>query len=453
VSAVPASLAPQVQLRIPVKLVPVLKPRRFKILHGGRGGAKSHTVAQILIMLSMQRKLRILCVREVQKSLKESSMQVLKDYIERLGLGAYFDPLKTEIRCRTTGSTFSFSGLKDHTADSIKSFEGADIVWVEEAHSVTDHSWTILIPTILRTDGSEIWATFNPDQETDYVYNRFVAANDPDALVIEINWRDNPWFNDAMNDERLKLKAVNDDLYNHVWEGKCRTLAGLLFKRRWFEDRRFDLGSQPKELNPFMASDYAGGQDPDHPERKPDNTEHGCAGLDCNGDLWFTDWWTGEGEDPDVWIEAWLAMVKRQVPLYAFEETGVILRTTDGAIKKAMKRSKIYTTRMPISSAGAKATRALGFAMLASAGQVWIPRTDWGDRLINQLCAFTGQDGRVDDMVDVCSLLGRGIDLVPDARKPSPPKPEPPKPFTEDWFNARDNADAMSEAERARYYR
>ena len=108
-SAVPSNLAPQVPLELPEKLLPLLKPRRFKVLHGGRGGAKSHTVAQLLIMLSMQRKLRILCVREVQKSLKESSMQVLKDYIERLGLSAYFDVLKTEIRCRSTGSTFGFS--------------------------------------------------------------------------------------------------------------------------------------------------------------------------------------------------------------------------------------------------------------------------------------------------------------------------------------------------------
>lgn len=450
-SAVPANLAPQVQLELPEKLLPLLQPRRFKILHGGRGGAKSHTVAQVLIMLSMQRKLRILCVREVQKSLNQSSMQVIKDYIERLGLGAYFELLKTEIRCRTTGSTFNFSGLKDHTADSIKSFEGADIVWVEEAHSVTDHSWTILIPTILRTDGAEIWATFNPDQETDYIYSRFVAANDPDALVIEVNWRDNPWFNTAMDDERRKLKAVNDDLYGHVWEGKCRSLAGLLFKRVWF--KRYDLGGQPAQINNYMASDYAGGQDPNHPERKPDNTEHGNAGLDCNGDFWFTDWWTGEGEDPDVWVKALAAMVTRNKPLMAFEESGVILRTTNGAIDRELLAAKAYTQRVALPPAGSKVARALGFAMLASAGKVWIPRTEWGDRLINQLCAFTGQDGRTDDMVDVCSLLTRGLDQMADAQPPPPPKPETPKPFTEDWFAARDHMDDADEAEKKRYYR
>lgn len=449
--AIHRNQAPQVSLELPEKLLPILQPRRFKILHGGRGGAKSHTVAQVLIMLSMQRKLRILCVREVQKSLAQSSMQVIKDYIERLGLGAYFELLKTEVRCRNTGSTFSFSGLKDHTADSIKSFEGADIVWVEEAHSVTDHSWTILIPTILRTDGAEIWATFNPDQETDYVYSRFVAGTDPNALVIEVNHRDNPWFNKAMDEERLQLKAVNDDLYQHVWEGKCRSLAGLLFKRVWF--KRYDLGKQPLELNDYMASDYAGGQDPNHPERKPDNTEHGNAGLDCNGDMWFTDWWTGEGEDPNVWVTALVAMIRRNHPLMAFEESGVILRTTNGTIDRELLANKAYTQRVPLPPAGSKVARALGFAMLASAGKVWVPRTEWGDRLINQLCAFTGQDGRPDDMVDVCSLLTRGLDQMADAQKPEPSKPAPPKPFTEAWFNERDHIGEADDAEKARYYR
>lgn len=448
-----AALAPQVQLQIPVKLLPILQPRRFKVMHGGRGGGKSHTVAQVLVMLSMQRRLRILCVREVQKSLAESSMQVLKDYIERLGLGPYFDVLKTEIRCRLTGSTFAFSGLKDHTKDSIKSWEGADIVWVEEAHSVTANSWNTLIPTI-RKAGSEIWATFNPDQETDYVYDRFVKNTDPDAWVCQINWRDNPWFGREMDAERRKLKAINDDLYDHVWEGKCRSVAGLLFKRHWF--KRYKLGDEPAVLNLYVASDYAGGPDPDNPDSEPDWTEHGAAGLDHNGDMWFVDWWSGQ-EDPSVWIAAWLALLRRHKPLAAFEEKGVILRSVNGAINKAMQEDQggkgTYVTRIGLASAGNKASRALGFAARASAGTVWIPEGDWGDRLINQLCAFNGQDGKTDDMVDVCSLLARGLDEMHDALPPKPKRPDPPKPFTEAWFAARDRMDQPDEAQAAKFYR
>lgn len=447
-----AALAPQVKLQIPVKLLPILKPRRFKVMHGGRGGGKSHTVAQVLLMLSMQRKLRILCIREVQKSLSESSMQVLRDYIDRLGLGPYFEVLKTEIRCRLTGSTFGFSGLKDHTADSIKSWEGADIVWVEEAHSVTARSWNILIPTI-RKANSEIWASFNPDQETDYVYERFVKNEDPDAWVVEINWRDNPWFGPEMDAERRKLKAINDDLYQHVWEGKCRSIAGLLFKRHWF--KRFDLGAETTALNKYIASDYAGGPDPDRPDSEPDFTEHGCAGLDPGGHLWFVDWWSGQ-EDPDEWIREWLAMIRRQKPkpIMAFEEKGTILRSVNGAINKAMSEESTFIARHGLASAGDKAARALGFAARCAAGTVHIPNTEWGDRLVNQLCAFNGQDGRIDDMVDVCSLLARGLDEMADALPPPAEKTAPPKPFTEAWHAARDrDRNGGDEGEKRRFYR
>lgn len=445
-----AVLAPRIPVQFPEKLTPIFQPKRFKVMHGGRGGGKSHTVAQVLLLKAMEAKRRILCVREVQKSLAESSMQVLKDYIGRLKLDAYFEVLKTEIRCRTTGSTFSFSGLKDHTADSIKSFEGADLVWVEEAHSVTAHSWNILIPTILRTDGAEIWATFNPDQVDDYVYDRFVKNMDRDAWVVEINWRDNPWFNDAMNVERLKMKAMNDDLYQHIWEGKCRSVAGLLFKRHHF--KRYKLGDQPEELNKYLASDWAGGPDPDDPDAEPDWTEHGCAGMDQHGDMWFVDWWSGQ-EDPDAWIKAWLAMIRRNKPQMAFEEKGVIRRTVDGAINKAMKESKTFIAREGLASAGSKASRALGFLARAAAGTVWIPDCEWGDRLINQLCAFNGQDGRTDDMVDVCSLLARGLDYMIDARPPAKTRKTPPQFGTAAWFAARDRADAASQASREEYYR
>lgn len=444
-----AQLAPVVNLQLPAKLLPILEPKRFKVMHGGRGGAKSHTVAQVLLMLSMQKRLRILCVREVQKSLKESSMQVLKDYIERLGLAAYFDVLKTEIRCLTTGSTFGFSGLKDHTADSIKSWEGADIVWVEEAHSVTARSWTILIPTI-RKAGSEIWATFNPDQETDYVYERFVKNTDRDAWVCEINWRDNPWFGSEMDAERRKLQAVNDDLYGHVWEGKPRSAAGLLFKRRWFE--RFNLGDEPKRLNKYLASDYAGGPDPDNPDADPDFTEHGVGGLDDRGHLWLVDWWSGQ-EDPSVWIQAWLALIRKNRPLVAFEEKGPIYRSLFGTINKAMQEAQTFIAREGLASVDSKATRAFGFAARCAAGTVHIPNTPWGDRLIEQLCAFNGQDGRIDDMVDVCSLLARGLDAMLNARPESAAKKDPPKPFTDAWHAAMDREDDDTVRQRATYYR
>jgi hypothetical protein len=445
------ALAPQVPLRLPVKLLPILQPRRFKIMHGGRGGAKSHTVAQVLLMMGLQNRLRVLCVRQIQKSVAKSSMQVLKDYIDRLGLGAYYQVLQTEIR-GYNGTTFEFSGLQDHTADSIKSFEGANITWVEEAHSVSAKAWNILIPTILRTQGAEIWATFNPDDEADYVYHRFVKNTDPDAWVCAINWRDNPWFNDAMDEERLKLKAINDDLYGHVWEGNPRSAAGLLFKRRWFQ--RFNLSDAPKILNKYVGSDYASGPDPDNPDSDPDWNEHGCAGLDAVGNLWFVDWYSSQ-DDPHECIQGWLALIRRQKPrpLIAFEEKGGIRNSVNGAINKAMRESTTFIQREGLPSMEEKAVRAFGFAARAAAGTVWIPNTEWGDRLIEQLCAFNGQQGRTDDMVDVCSLLARGLDLMADAYQPKDTRPVPPEPFTDAWFAARDKGDQAEQQRREGYMR
>lgn len=445
------SLAPQRRLELPVKLQPILQPRRFKIMHGGRGGGKSHTAAQVLLMMGTRQSLRIVCVRQIQKSLAESSMQVLKDYIEKLDLGAYYECLKTEIRSRINGTRFTFQGLQDHTAAAIKSLEGADIVWVEEAANVTANSWTVLIPTV-RKAGSEIWATFNPDQETDYVYDRFVKNTDPDAWVVAINWRDNPWFKRGgeMDKERRKLKAANDDLYAHVWEGKCRSLAGLLFKRHWF--KRYEAGQEPDRLSKYLASDYAGEPDMDNPQNEPDWTEHGVFGLDDREEIWIPDWWSGQ-ESPDTWIEAWLVLARRHKPRMAFEEKGVILRTLNGTINKAMRTARTFIHREGLASSGGKYERALAFAALAATGIVHIPNTDWGDRLVNQLCAFNGQDGRVDDMVDACSKFAQGLDEVIGADSPPPKEKAPPVPHTEAYWAARDRSEAVDEQVKEKYYR
>lgn len=444
------SFALQVPIQVPFKLTDIVKPMRFKILHGGRGGGKSHTIAQVLIAMSLQRRLRILCVREVQKSVRESSMQVLIDYIRRLNLERYFEILDKEIRCRTTGSRFSFSGLKDHTADSIKSFEGADIVWVEEAHSVTANSWNILIPTILRTAGAEIWASFNPNDDQDYVYDRFVKNVDPNAWVVEINWRDNPWFNAAMNEERLQMKAVNDDLYQHIWEGKCRTVAGLLFKRKWF---KFYLPADlPKELRIYGASDYAVTDD------GGDWTEHGRAGLDTGGNLYFTEWWSGQ-TDPEVWIKALVGIMgKLPRPLMWFREKGVILRASSGAITKRLRELQTHVFQYDLPSAGNKSDRALGFAARCAAGTVYLPlnedgtKPDWVERLVNQLCSFTGEQKNTDDMVDVCSLLARGLDVMSNAQPEASDDREPIKPFTRRHIEGLDRESAYEERQKDAYY-
>ncbi|WEE79452.1 PBSX family phage terminase large subunit [Comamonas testosteroni] len=219
-----------IAVQIPAKLAGLYQPRRYKVMHGGRGGGKSHGVAEVLLELGARRPLRILCAREIQKSMRDSVHRLLKDKIVKLGLEAFYEVLDTEIR-GSNGTLILFTGLQSHTVDSIKSFEGVDIVWVEEAHGVSKKSWDVLSPTI-RKEGSEIWMTLNPDMETDETYTRFISSASDDTWVCEINWRDNPWFPEVLNQERLKAKrSMLKDDYEHIWEGKPRRVAaGAIYR-------------------------------------------------------------------------------------------------------------------------------------------------------------------------------------------------------------------------------
>lgn len=217
-------------LQLPAKLVGLWQPRRYKVMHGGRGGGKSWSVAAVLLLMAARKPLRVLCTREIQKSIKDSVHRLLQDQIARLGLGSFYEVLETVIR-GANGSLFLFSGLQSHTVDSIKSFEGCDIVWVEEAHGVSKRSWDVLTPTI-RKEGSEIWLTLNPDMETDETWQRFIATPSPDTWVCQINWRDNPFFPRVLNEERLKARrTMLPDDYAHIWEGRPRRVAeGAIYR-------------------------------------------------------------------------------------------------------------------------------------------------------------------------------------------------------------------------------
>lgn len=202
----------QANVQFPEALQFLFEPHRYKVAYGGRGSAKSWGFARSLLVQAASRKMRILCTREVQKSIKDSVHKLLSDQIQAMGLGGHFDVLNTEIR-GINGSEFIFGGLADHTVESIKSYEGIDVCWVEEAQSVSKRSWDILIPTI-RKEGSEIWVTFNPELDTDETYKRFVENSPTDSVVVKMNWRDNPWFPPVLNQERLDCFRTNKEDYD-----------------------------------------------------------------------------------------------------------------------------------------------------------------------------------------------------------------------------------------------
>ena len=229
-------MTPQVKQAIakaefPVKLQCLFDPpkSRYRILYGGRGGAKSWGVARALLIKGAQKTLRILCAREFQTSIKDSVHKLLSDQIQALGLLGFYEITQNSIR-GANGTEFSFAGLKNNVAN-IKSFEGVDICWVEEAQTTSSASWSVLIPTIRKQD-SEIWITFNPELESDETYQRFVLHPPDNSVVQKINWSDNPWFPETLDLERLSLKQRDIEAYNTVWEGICRqTVDGAVFAK------------------------------------------------------------------------------------------------------------------------------------------------------------------------------------------------------------------------------
>jgi phage terminase large subunit len=213
----------------PIKLEGLFKKSRYKVLHGGRGGAKSWGIARALLILGAKNPIRILCAREFMTSMRDSVHKLLCDQIESLGLLNFYEITQASIRGKN-GTEFAFVGLKNNVAN-VKSYEGIDICWVEEAQTVSRLSWNILIPTIRKT-GSEIWVSFNPELETDETYQRFVANPPEDCITMRVNWYDNPWFPDTLRMEKDALKQRDEEAYNQVWEGLCRqTVDGAIFAK------------------------------------------------------------------------------------------------------------------------------------------------------------------------------------------------------------------------------
>ena len=169
----------------------LFKPARYKVFHGGRGSAKSWSVARAIVMITASRPVRVLCARELQNSISDSVHKLLSDQIHEMRLDSYFSITANMIRS-TVGSEILFKGLR-HNVNEIKSTEGVDLCWVEEAQRVSKSSWEILIPTI-RKDGSEIWITFNADSEDDPTYQRFIIHPPPDSFVKLVNYDQNPFF-------------------------------------------------------------------------------------------------------------------------------------------------------------------------------------------------------------------------------------------------------------------
>jgi len=209
-------------VQLPPRLLSLLNPRvraRYRVAYGGRGSGKSWAFARALIVRALERPTRVLCAREIQGSITESVHRLLSDQVDQLGLAPWFDVQATTIAGHA-GSEFIFSGVRNNVS-KLKSTEGCDLAWIEEAEKVSEYSWSVITPTI-RKAASEIWASFNPDQEDDPTYVRFIKNSPPGALVEHVSWRDNPWFPVELAAEREYMARVDPDAHAWIWEGNCR---------------------------------------------------------------------------------------------------------------------------------------------------------------------------------------------------------------------------------------
>jgi phage terminase large subunit len=211
--------------------LPLLQPARYKGAFGGRGSAKSNFFAELMIDRCLDNETFAVCGREIQKSLKFSSKRLLEYKIEALGVSDYFDVQDTCIKGKN-GSLIIFTGLQSHTSDSIKSLEGADIIWIEEAQNVSQRSLDIIRPTF-RKPGSEIWASWNPLTKDDPIDQLLRNNPPPNSIVVESNYTDNPWFPEELQAEMDYDKQRDYDKYRHIWLGEYLSRSKATVFTNW----------------------------------------------------------------------------------------------------------------------------------------------------------------------------------------------------------------------------
>lgn len=216
---------------MPAKAQAVLSRKsRYKVLYGGRGSGKSYAIANFLIAESFKRAIRVLCCRELQNSIRDSVHRLLYDRILDLGFEEFFEITQDSVK-NIYGSEFIFKGIKNNPS-TIRSMQGIDYVWCEEAENISEESWDILTPTI-REEDSEILVSFNPESENSATYRRFIKSPREDVVLGFLNWSDNAYFPSVLQRDMEFDKRNDYDKYLHIWEGQLKKYSDeLIFKNK-----------------------------------------------------------------------------------------------------------------------------------------------------------------------------------------------------------------------------
>jgi phage terminase large subunit len=248
----------ELEIQTPRVFLPLLADgKRYRGAHGGRGSGKSFFFAELLIERCLMQRTHAVCVREVQKTLDQSVKKLIEENIEKFNLGSLFEVQQSKI-IGPNNSLVIFQGMQDHTADSIKSLQGFDIAWVEEAQSLSQRSLDLLRPTI-RAPGSELWFSWNPGKDTDPIDALLRGATPPtDSIVVQANWRDNPHFPDVLLAEMEYDRKRDPDKYAHVWEGAYLQRSDSKVFKNWSID---EFEAPPDAVHRFGA-DWGFASDP-----------------------------------------------------------------------------------------------------------------------------------------------------------------------------------------------
>ena len=358
---------------------------RYRVAYGGRSSGKSWTAAQALIVRSLQNKIRILCCREIQNSIKDSVKKTLDNCIERMGWQDYFNSTKDSITA-VNGSEFIFKGLYAHP-DQIKSLENISIAYVEEAESVSKESWDVLIPTI-RAASSEIWVCFNPRDAEDETFQRFVVHPPRNIKSAWINYTENPFCPQVMIDEAEDLKEKNIDEYNHIWLGHCRVAnENALWKSKTIDKCRCNT-VDPDELDRIVvAIDPAVTSN-----EKSDETgivavgiKYGIAGAD---DHFYVLEDGSKRGSPSEWAKAALELY------YYYSADRIIGEVNNGGdlIEAVIRNEDSNVSFRAVRATRGKILRAEPVAALYEQGRVH--HAGYFAQLENQMCNYTGTPGQ-----------------------------------------------------------
>lgn len=384
-------LAQAPKIEIPEAFKGLFVPSRYKAYYGGRGSAKSHSIAAALEIKGTEKPLRILCAREIQKSIKESVKQLLDDKIRALGLDWFYQSLTTEIRGKN-GSQFVFAGLQAMSVDQIKSFEGIDIVWVEEAQTVSARSLEVLIPTI-RKAGSELWFSWNPRNAKDPVDQLFRGEIIPDdAIIRRVNYDDNPFFPEELETERKFDRRSKPDRYSHIWLGDYEPVAiGAIWDRATLHENRRNeaptLGRILVSVDPAISAEKG-------------SDEHGIVvgGLGEDKRGYILDDMSTSGS-PRHWAERAIAAYDRydaDAIVIEKNQGGDMCRHTIESVRPGIKIIEVHATR-------GKHVRAEPIAALYSLGR--ISHVGTFPDLEDQMCKMTAAGYEGEGSPDRCDAM------------------------------------------------